>query len=135
MLFMSEGLNMSWEAARMDLKENVVRVMFRKIDGNYREMYATRNPHLIAERLKDRPSDGWLKGAETHNLLVQQKSMNMLIVFDLFKEEFRKVSLNRVVHVDKFYGVPGWISLSPTEKWEQLMYEELNISDYVNLVV
>lgn len=129
------GCGLIWEEAKKDLSRNVVRVLFQKVDGNYREMYATRNPEIIARNSEYRPDEGWLKGSDSHDLLVMQKTQNLLIVFDLLAQDYRKISLDRVVSFDEFYGVPGWISFSPSEKWDQIMFGEIDIKKYYNLEV
>lgn len=119
-----------WEYGLEVLRNRVVRVVFKKKgNGNFREMWATRNTDLIAKRIGVKEA---LSLDEDRQRLAQQKRNNNLVVFDLEKNEFRTIPLDNIVPVDQFTGVPGWIEFKFSEPWEDIIKGKIHIYDYVN---
>lgn len=123
----------SFEDALMDLRDGVVRVVFKKKDGKIREMYATRNPDLVAEfdvvnnRLVSEQNS--LDKIES---MLSQRNNGVIKVYDLYKKDFRSITLSEVFSKDPFELLPGWITFEVNGPWELVMNDELSLTDYVN---
>lgn len=123
----------SFDDALMDLRDGVVRVVFKKKDGKIREMYATRNPDLVAEFdvVNDRlvSEQNSLDKIES---MLSQRNNGVIKVYDLYKKDFRSITLSEVFSKDPFELLPGWITFEVNGPWELAMDGELNLTDYVN---
>lgn len=123
----------SFDDALMDLRDGVVRVVFKKKDGKIREMYATRNPDLVAEFdvVNDRlvSEQNSLDKIES---MLSQRNNGVIKVYDLYKKDFRSITLSEVFSKDPFELLPGWITFEVNGPWELAMNNELNLTDYVN---
>lgn len=123
----------SFDDALLDLRDGVVRVVFMKKDGKIREMYATRNPDLVAEF--DVVNDRVINEKDSLyriESMLSQKNNGVIKVYDLFKQDFRSITLSSVYHKDPFDSLPGWITFDVNDPWEKIMKDELSLSDYLN---
>ena len=122
-----------FDDALLDLREGVVRVVFEKKDGKVREMYATRNPDLIAEFTVDtmtKVRDN-IDSIEKMESMLSQKNTGVIKVFDLYKKEFRAITLRNVFYKDPFEYLPGWIYFDVDGHWQKAMEDEISLADYV----
>lgn len=123
----------SFDDALMDLRDGVVRVVFKKKDGKIREMYATRNPDLVAEF--DVVNDRLVSEKDSLDKIesmLSQRNNGVIKVYDLYKKDFRSITLSEVFSKDPFELLPGWITFEVNGPWEQIMNDELSLVDYVN---
>lgn len=122
---------LDWDQSIESLRNGVVRVVFvKKGNGNFREMWATRNIFLIQDRIG---YDASVKiGSDNRDNELKQRKNNNIVVLDLEKNEFRTIPLDTVVSVDQFNGVPGWVEFNFDEPWETVLKGKKNISDYLN---
>lgn len=123
-----------FDDAILDLRDGVVRVVFEKKDGKVREMYATRNPDLVTEFTVDtvtkvRDSVDSITKMEA---MLSQKNSGVVKVFDLYKKEFRAITLSKVFLKDPFESLPGWITFDIDGPWEEAMNGEVSLVDYLN---
>lgn len=123
----------SFDDALMDLRDGVVRVVFKKKDGKIREMYATRNPDLVAEF--DVVNDRLVSEKDSLDKIesmLSQRNNGVIKVYDLYKKDFRSITLSEVFSKDPFELLPGWITFEVNGPWELVMNDELSLTDYVN---
>lgn len=123
----------SFDDALMDLRDGVVRVVFKKKDGKIREMYATRNPDLVAEF--DVVNDRLISEKDSFDKIesmLSQRNNGVIKVYDLYKKDFRSITLSEVFSKDPFELLPGWITFEVNGPWELAMNDELSLVDYVN---
>lgn len=123
----------SFDDALMDLRDGVVRVVFKKKDGKIREMYATRNPDLVAEF--DVVNNRLISEKDSFDKIesmLSQRNNGVIKVYDLYKKDFRSITLSEVFSKDPFELLPGWITFEVNGPWELTMNDELSLVDYVN---
>lgn len=123
----------SFDDALMDLRDGVVRVVFKKKDGKIREMYATRNPDLVAEfDVVNNRLISEKDSLDKIESMLSQRNNGVIKVYDLYKKDFRSITLSEVFSKDPFELLPGWITFEVNGPWELVMNDELSLTDYVN---
>jgi hypothetical protein len=122
---------LDWDQCIESLRNHVVRVVFvKKGNGNFREMWATRNIYLIQDQIG---FDASIKlGSDNRENELKQRNNNNIVVLDLEKNEFRTIPLDNVVAVDQFTGVPGWVEFNFTEPWQKVIKGKPDIYKYLN---
>lgn len=108
--FMKKGQPIRDENGGFLLDENGKKVM----DGEYREMWATRNQDLVKlycslVRDKGKVTGGKLDDLTQEDKIDYQISKDMVTVLDLQKEEFRTFKPSTLLKVDTKAGVGSWI--------------------------
>lgn len=117
------------------LREKVVRLVFRKVNGEYRVMYATRNPEIIKlydSNMKDpnKKVNGELSDLENADKVARQVESDSIRAFDLEKNEFRAFKPSRLMEYDYESEVPSWIEMNPEQDaWYVLAKEGSEIKD------
>lgn len=108
--FMKKGQPIRDENGGFLLDENGAKVM----DGEYREMWATRNQDLVKlycamVRDKGKVTGGKLDDLTQEDKIEYQINKDMVTVLDLQKEEFRTFKPSTLLKVDTKAGVGSWI--------------------------
>ena len=118
------------------LRHNVVRLVFYKVNGDRRVMFATRNPEII--ELYDADSkDPRKKGnqsvsdIDSEDKIAQQIAADAIRVFDLEKNVFRAFKPSRLATFDNEDNVGSWIEFKPEyDTWYIVAKEGGDIHKY-----
>lgn len=118
------------------LRNNVVRLVFYKVNGDRRIMYATRNPEII--KLYDADSkdprknkNNAISDLASEEKIAQQIASDAIRIFDLEKNEFRAFKPSRLAAFDKEDNVGSWIEFKPEyDTWYIMAKEEGDIHTY-----
>lgn len=84
--------NQLWDFLNIEIKSNVLRVLFEKADGTMREMWCTLNPDLIDYQFKNLGGDD--------PTIKQQTSEDTLTVWDTENQGWRKLKKGKIHTVD-----------------------------------
>jgi len=91
-------VSIDYHDAVTTLRRGVVRAIFITKDGREREIYATRNVQIIASVFKVKSEFD-----ESNSVSLERKT-KILNVFDLQKQDFRKINLHTLLEFGKFSG-------------------------------
>lgn len=118
------------------LRQYVVRLVFYKVDGTRRIMFATRNPNIIAlydadSKNPNKPKKPDISDLDNQEKIEQQLERDALRVFDLEKNEFRAFKPSRLAEFDNEDSVGSWIEFKPEyDSWYIMAKEEGDIHKY-----
>lgn len=118
------------------LRENVVRLVFYKVDGSRRIMYATRNPDIIKlydadSKNPNKPNKADVSDLDNQEKIEQQVERDAIRVFDLEKDEFRAFKPSRLAEFDNGDSVGSWIEFKPEyDSWYIMAKEDGDIHKY-----
>ncbi len=118
------------------LRGNVVRLVFYKVDGSRRIMYATRNPDIIKlydadSKNPNKPNKADVSDLDNQEKIEQQIERDAIRVFDLEKDEFRAFKPSRLAEFDNGDSVGSWIEFKPEyDSWYIMAKEEGDIHKY-----
>lgn len=118
------------------LRDNVVRLVFYKVDGSRRIMYATRNPDIIKlydadSKNPNKPNKADVSDLDDNDKIEQQIERDAVRVFDLEKNEFRAFKPSRLAEFDNGDSVGSWIEFKPEyDSWYIMAKEDGDIHKY-----
>lgn len=120
------------------LKNKVVRVTFRKADGNERVLWATTNYELIKNyfvrdltKLKYDANKEVLTAEENRE---QQLESGLFKVLDLEAQSYRSFKFDNVVEFNELHKVSSWIEFEPNDMgWFNVMKGNAYIKDLENV--
>lgn len=116
------------------LRNNVVRLVFTKRNGDTRVMYATLNPEIIDlynTHKRKYGERGMLNLADVDRS--NSENRDFVRVLDVEKEEFRAFKPSTLQDYDNEYSVPSWIESHPdNDAWYLVAKEGEDVRDHVN---